>query len=224
MNRLNPKAPLNRATTLIFDLDGTLVDSRPGILACFRYAFQELERPAPSEDTLISSIGRPFRSAFHDLLNTSDPALVERAVTIYRSRYATTGLYEATLYAGIPDALSRLARESVYVATSKAAVYASRVIEHFGLARYFRHVYGPDLHGQPRDKASLVKQILLADGIKTGAVVIGDRSEDMEAARANGLSAIGVLWGYGSHDELLRAGAETVCATPAELVDVLRKT
>jgi len=93
---------------LIFDLDGTLIDSRPGILACFRHTFDELRVKGPSDAALTASIGQPFRQAMASLLKTTDADAIERAVAVYRERYATIGLYEASLYEGVPGLLAAL--------------------------------------------------------------------------------------------------------------------
>jgi phosphoglycolate phosphatase len=218
-----PAASHTRDATILFDLDGTLVDSRAGIVNCFRHAFEELDRPSPSEEMLVASIGQPFRRAFARFLDTSDEHLVERAVRFYRNRYAETGLYEAAVYEGVPEMLLALDGRTAYVATSKATVYASRIIRHFGLGRHFRGIYGPDLNGQPGDKTELLKHLFRTARISGHTVMIGDRADDMRAATANGCLALGVLWGYGSESELATAGAQTLCATPAELAEEIDK-
>jgi phosphoglycolate phosphatase len=202
--------------TFIFDLDGTLVDSKPGILACFQHMFAVLNRACPPDAVLASSIGLPFRQAVGHLLKTSDPSAIEQAVQIYRQRYATAGLYEAAVYGGVPEMLTAI-RGTAFVATSKAQVFAEQVLAHFGLAKRFRRICGPDVHGRPAEKDELLQQLLRAEGIDGHAVMIGDRSEDIRAAASNGLRGVGVLWGYGSERELMEAGAATVCTTPAEL-------
>ena len=216
-----PKVSQRRKAALLFDLDGTLVDSKPGIVRCFRYALDELQKPSPSEDVLVASIGQPFRPAFAGFLDTSDEHLIEQAVTLYRNRYGESGLYEATIYEGVPDMLLALDNQTAYIATSKATVYASRIIQHFGLARYFRNVYGPDLNGKLGDKTELVKHLLRTEQISGDAVMIGDRADDMLAAINNGCRAVGVLWGYGSKAELAGAGAQVLCGTPTELAKYL---
>jgi phosphoglycolate phosphatase len=219
-----PTTGHKREGTFLFDLDGTLVDSRAGIVNCFRHAFEELDKPSPSEEMLVASIGQPFRRAFAGFLDTSDEHLIEQAVRLYRNRYAETGLYEATMYEGVPEMLLALDGQTAYVATSKATVYASRIIGHFGLARHFRGVYGPDLHGQPGDKTELLEHLFRAAHISGKTVMIGDRADDMRAAINNGCLAVGVLWGYGSAPELATAGAQILCATPAELAEEIDKT
>jgi phosphoglycolate phosphatase len=204
------------AATLIFDLDGTLVDSKPGIVACFRHTFAALNRPCPSDDTLTASIGLPFRNAFAQLLDTMDAETIEQAVQIYRQRYAAVGWYEASVYEGVPATLAALGGPA-FIATSKAQVFAERVAMHFGLKKYFHGIYGPDLSGLPTGKVALVEQLLRTELIGGHAVMIGDRAEDMRAAARNGITGVGVLWGYGSERELRDAGAAAVCGAPSAL-------
>jgi phosphoglycolate phosphatase len=211
------------ALTPIFDLDGTLVDSKPGLLACFRHTFDVLRVDCPSDAVLTASIGQPFRQAMANLLNTTDPDAVERAVGIYRQRYSRVGLYEASVYDGVPELLAAVAAEATYLATSKAAAFAERVLTHFDLAKHFRGIYGPDLHGRPAGKIELIRELLRREPIAGRAVMIGDRAEDIHAGRANDISTVGVLWGYGAEHELVDAGAAAVCRTPDELASYLAR-
>jgi len=205
---------------VLLDLDGTLTDPRPGIVRCIRYALDRLARPCPSDDALATRIGPPLRGTFGTLLETSDPALIERAMGFYRERFADVGLYENQVYDGIPAVLDGLGRggRQLFVATSKPAVFAERIVRHFALDRHFAGVYGPDLDGRLGDKAELLAHLLTMERLAApGVVMVGDRHADVLAARANGVRAVGVLWGYGSREELLAAGADAVCAAPADL-------
>jgi phosphoglycolate phosphatase len=205
---------------LLFDLDGTLTDPRPGIVRCIRHALERLARPCPPEAALAACIGPPLRRTFGTLLATSDRQLIERAMALYRERFAEVGLYENEVYEGISSVLGDLGRggRRMFVATSKPAVFAERIGRHFALAHHFAGVYGPDLDGRFDDKADLLAHVLEREGLAAAAVVmVGDRDADVLAARANGVRAIGVLWGYGSRDELQGAGADAVCAVPGDL-------
>jgi phosphoglycolate phosphatase len=217
--RLAQEARVTSGVVLL-DLDGTLTDPRPGIVRCIRYALDRLARPCPSDDALATRIGPPLRGTFGTLLETSDPALIERAMGFYRERFADVGLYENQVYDGIPAMLDGLGRggRQLFVATSKPAVFAERIVRHFALDRHFAGVYGPDLDGRLGDKAELLAHLLTMERLAApGVVMVGDRHADVLAARANGVRAVGVLWGYGSREELLAAGADAVCAAPADL-------
>jgi phosphoglycolate phosphatase len=162
----------------------------------------------------------PLRGTFGALLATADPTLIERAMALYRERFAETGLYENEVYAGIPAMLEALAGAGrrLFVATSKPAVFAERIVRHFALHHHLAGVYGPELDGRLDDKGQLLAHVLAIEGLAAAAVVmIGDRAVDIAAAHANGVRSIGVLWGYGSRDELRDAGAHALCATPRDL-------
>jgi len=191
---------------LFFDLDGTLTDPRPGIVGSLRFALDQLAAPCPSDDVLASYIGPPLRGTFATLLGTNEADRIEEAMRLYRKRFADTGLYENRVYDGVPEMLERAgsAAKAVYVATSKPAIYAERIVRHFGLAQHFRKVYGPELDGRYEDKAELLAHILTREGVQPEvAIMIGDRAADVHAAKASGVRSIGVLWGYGSERELI---------------------
>jgi phosphoglycolate phosphatase len=204
---------------VLFDLDGTLIDPRVGIVRSLRHALERLARPCPPDEALTACIGPPLRSSFATLLATSDRCLIEQAMTLYRERFATAGLYENEVYDGVPPMLDALASQGpLFVATSKPVVFAERILRHFALDHFFQRVYGPDLDGRFDDKAQLLTHLLAAERLAgADCVMVGDRHADMTAARANGVRAIGALWGYGSADELHGAGADALCAAPSEL-------
>jgi len=209
---------------LMFDLDGTLTDPRPGIVGCIRFALDQLGSPCPGDDVLAGFIGPPLRATFATLLETTDTSRVEAAMDLYRQRFACSGLYENQVYTGVPRMLEQ-AREmamAMFVVTSKPAVYAERIVQHFGLDHHFGKVYGAELDGRREDKAELVAHLLASEGIDAeAAVMVGDRAADVRSAKANGVRSIGVLWGYGSEQELLDAGADVLCETPSELTALL---
>ena len=210
--------------TFLFDLDGTLTDPKPGIVGCLRFALDQLGVSCPGDDVLATFIGPPLRGTFAKLLDTSEVSRIEEAMTWYRQRFAATGLYENQVYAGIPEMLehARHGATAMYVATSKPTAYAELIVQHFGLDHHFRQVYGPELDGRREDKAELVAHLLASEGVDAqDAVMIGDREADVRAAKANGVRSIGVLWGYGSARELLDAGVDMLCKTPAELAEHL---
>ena len=211
---------------VLFDLDGTLTDPRPGIVRCMRYALDKLGAACPSGDVLASYIGPSLRGTFAALLETSDRELVDRAMTFYREQYGVTGLFENEVYDGIVPLLDhvRVAAASSFVATLKPKTYADRIVRHLGLAPYFAGVYGPDLDERTDDKVDLLAHLLASERVAPGhAVMIGDRAGDMVAARINGVRSIGALWGYGSEAELVEAGAESLCASPSELAACLAR-
>ena len=201
-----------------FDLDGTLTDPKPGITRSIQYALGRLDREVPSEDALTWCIGPPLHASLKKLLGADD--LVDRAVSLYRERFADIGLFENRVYPGVEETLSAVAGSGrrLFVATSKAEVYAERIIDHFKLRVYFEGVFGSELDGTRSDKTDLLGYALKTTGVDPSqAIMIGDRSHDMIGARNNKMTAVGVLYGYGSKQELLDAGAHHICATPQGL-------
>ena len=206
---------------LFFDLDGTLTDSRPGILASMRHALTSLGLAVPAEESLSRFIGPPTHEAFRELLDSDDPALNARTIAIYRERYAALGLFENSVYPGVADGLAALreAGFSLFVVTSKPEVFANTIIDHFELRSHFNRVYGSELNGERSNKAELIAHVLKREGLPAAdAWMIGDRLHDVLGAKRNGLRSAGVLWGYGSREELSRAGADTLFETMPELV------
>lgn len=205
---------------ILFDLDGTLTDPYEGIAACIRFALDRSGRPLPLDADFRPHIGPPLRSVFRALCETDDEAVVAAAIGFYRARFEPIGLYENRLYDGIPAMLERLGRARVlYVCTSKPALYARRIVAHFGLGGFFRAVYGSELDGTRADKAHLIAWLLEREVLSARTTaMIGDREHDVIGARANGVTPYGVLWGYGSEDELRAAGVAAGFATPADVV------
>lgn len=208
---------------IFFDLDGTLTDPKTGIVNCFRHALEQMGRTPPTDDDLARYIGPPIFDTFHALLGTADRAHVDRAVAHYRARFAEQGLYENLLYDGIPEALEALrnAGAALYLATSKPTVYAARIVEHFGIGKFFRDLYGSELDGTRGDKKELIAWILKRENISPDECrMVGDREHDAIGARANGVAPHGVLWGYGAEEELRAAGCVALYARPEELAEV----
>jgi len=208
----------------LFDLDGTLTDPREGITRCIAYALERMGREPPPLAQLTFAIGPPLRDSLATLLGTRERAEVERALALYRERFADVGLFENRPYDGIDAALQAIAATGtrLFVATSKPLVYAERIVRHFGLHAHFIAVHGCELDGTREDKRDLLAHLLPLHGIApANAVMIGDRGADMIAARHHGVHALGVLWGYGSRTELTDAGAQSFCASPRDLASAL---
>lgn len=214
----------NHTHTVLFDLDGTLTDPKPGITRCIQYALSELGYTPPNTEDLCWCIGPPMQQNFADLLQTTDLALIQQAMALYRDRYSTLGLFENSLYPGIPEILKSV-REAGYrmlVATSKPHVYAKRIVHHFSLSLLFDRVYGSELDGTHANKGELIRHILQIEQIVSAdAVMIGDRKHDMIGANQNHIRAIGVTYGYGSRQELETHGASAIVDTPAEIPSLL---
>src|ERR1700733_6616063 len=158
---------------IYFDLDGTLTNPKPGITRSIQYALRKLDNKAPSEDELTWCIGPPLHASLKKLTGTD--ALADQALLLYRERFSDVGLFENEAYAGIVDTLTTIAAtdQRMCVATSKPAVYAPRIVERFGLRRYFERVFGSELDGTRVDKRDLLRYALDETGVDAnGAIMI----------------------------------------------------
>ncbi|MDE2357633.1 MAG: HAD-IA family hydrolase [Alphaproteobacteria bacterium] len=201
---------------ILFDLDGTLVDSEPGIRASYRAVMRELGHD-PDRLDLTGLIGPPLEDGMAKVLAREGDTRVAEGVRLYREHYGREGLFETRLYPGIVDMLDRLAKDHarLFVATSKQTAFARRILEHLGLAPHFVAIQGAEPGGVER-KADVIGALLAAHDLPEPlTLMVGDRHHDVDGARAHGLATIGVLWGYGAREEL--AGAQWLVDRPAEL-------
>lgn len=205
-----------------FDLDGTLTDPQLGITTCIAQALRELQRPVPPQAELEDWIGPPLYDSFRDYLGSE--SLAHDAVTRYRARFSTVGLYENTVYPGIKNMLNKvaLAGNVLCIVTSKPRVFAEKIVQHFDIRSYFTAVYGSELDGRLSDKGELIAHAMREESADAGQVtMIGDRRHDIAGARKNAVRSVGVLWGFGSRAELEGAGADCICKSVAELPEQL---
>ncbi|MBR6994815.1 MAG: HAD hydrolase-like protein [Ruminococcus sp.] len=213
---------MKKFDTLLFDLDGTLTDSTEGILKCLAYALERMGYEVP-EDT-NKFLGPPLRQSLTEFLGMSMEQ-ADEAVRIFRERYSVVGLFENRVYDGIPGMLERLKSggKRLMVATSKAEIYAVRIFERFGLAQYFEIVGGAELDGSRDYKDEVIEYVLAKAGItdRSTVLMIGDRRQDVLGAHKTNIECMGILWGFGSMEELTQAGADYIARTPQEAADML---
>lgn len=210
--------------TLLFDLDGTLTDPKPGITRSVQYALRRLGIASDDLERLTPFIGPPLAESFRRYYNLPD-AEVERAIAYYREYFGKSGMYENAVYPGIPVLLDALMEQgrTLVVATSKPITYAERILAHFDLARFFTVIAGSELDGTRTAKAEVVEYALAAlpwmD--RAGCVMIGDREHDVLGARTAGIASIAVGYGYGTRQELEAARPTYLARTVAELATLL---
>ncbi|MCM2278116.1 MAG: HAD hydrolase-like protein [Oligoflexia bacterium] len=207
---------------LLFDLDGTLADPLEGFSNSLFHAFDKLGLERPSLETVKRCIGPPLHVSVPQVLGIEEPEAITRLIAAYRDHHGTTGLFQYRFYDGVDGALEALTRDRrLFVATSKPVQYARPILERFGKARYFEEIYGSELSGERSLKGELISHALRASALGAGeTIMIGDRKHDIIGAKANGLRAIGVTWGYGSEEELVGAGADWICRSWSELLAV----
>lgn len=208
---------------LLFDLDGTLTDSGPGITRSAQYALRALGIEAEDPDALGYFVGPPLSEVFGEQHGVTGERLT-LAVEKFREYFAAEGIHQNTVYPGIADMLTTLkaAGRQLYVATTKPLLLAHEVLGMFGLENYFVAVAGsPEGHvGLP--KGEVIETLLRAQGLNPAhAIMVGDRRHDVAGAKTHGMRCVGVLYGYGSRDELQDAGADYLAETPAALTSLL---
>ena len=209
---------------VLLDLDGTLSDSRPGIVACFRHTLLTLGHDPSGAGDLTWAVGPPIAVSLQRLLAPFGDDRVDEALTIYRAQYSATGLYDCAVYSGVRGMLDGLRDRGITmcIATSKRRDFAERVMDFLGLRTYVRGVYGAEPGGGLDRKQDLLAHILSVEHFAADeCVMLGDRMHDIEAAKANAIHSIGALWGYGGRPELEAAGADAIAASPAEVVPLV---
>lgn len=212
--------------TILFDLDGTLTDPGIGITNSILYALGEMGMEQPPREALYRFIGPPLVEEFQKVYGVSkDTSLA--IVKQFQVYFADRGIYENSMYDGIPSMLERLKQAGCHLvlATSKPEVFACRVLEHFDLMRFFDAVAGSTMDETRTAKAEVIAYALEKSGAdREHAVMVGDRKHDVAGAKANGLRSLGVLYGYGSRQELVEAGADLLAETVPDVAKVLLET
>lgn len=213
--------PSSPDTVLLFDLDGTLADSAPGIVAGFRFALATVGAPEPDGDLTTVVVGPPMIDTFRRI--GLDEEQAQAGVAAYMDFYRTgEGWKRSSLFDGVPGMLDGLAGRRLAVATSKNEGVAQRMLTHFGVADRFEVIAGASDDGSRRAKADVVASALERLGVAAGdpALLVGDRLHDVEGAAEHGLPTVVAGWGYGTREET--AGARWRAETVAELEDLLR--
>ena len=216
---------------VFFDLDGTLVDSAEGITRSVEFALEHFGIRPQSREELYSFIGPPLVDSFMRYCGF-DRERAGEAVDVYRQRYATVGVHENTAYPGIHALLKELSQNGFIccLATSKPEVFANIVVDDMGFRPYLKHIFGAELddaEGRKRKQRTAKDEVIayaleqLGSPDKASVLMVGDRRHDIEGARANGIDSCGVLFGFGSREELENAGAAYIAASPEDIIGIV---
>lgn len=214
----------NSKNTILFDLDGTLTDSGEGIVNSFKYTLKAYNINDYDEKMLNKYIGPPLNDAMREIFCCGD-AKAREAIEKYREYYKSKGIFENRLYDGIEPLLRSLARDNrkIILATSKAEVFAVKILDRFNISQYFMSVAGSELDGSRIKKDEVIRYALGKAGIEDlkSVIMVGDREHDILGARDTGIDSIGVLYGYGNYEELKNAGASVIVESVKDLHKVL---
>ncbi len=205
---------------LFFDLDGTVINSEDGIFNAVEYAIRKMGFKPQKRSELLHYIGPPLARTFSSDYNL-DAETAMQTVNAYREYYSVKGIFECRLYDGVKEMLEKLHESHTLVlATCKPTVMATRILEHFALSDLFTLISGPELDGTRGEKDEVVAYAMEKLAIKnpSDVLMIGDRRDDVCGAKKCGIESAGVLWGFGTREELTTAGADYLLATPQDAV------
>ena len=210
--------------TVFFDLDGTITDSKPGILKCIRHALDAKGVPY-TEEQLDQMVGPPFRVSMRDILGVTDTAIIEDMIRLYRGEYEVSGWRDCTVYPGMRELFARLKEGGIRlaVATSKPLRFTVMMLDGLELSRYFDFIGGAESDSSRDSKIAVIRYVMENLGMRSpeGALMVGDRLYDMDGAKQAGMHSAGVLWGYGGREELIAHGADYLFSSPEKLGDFL---
>ncbi len=205
--------------SILFDLDGTIINSQEGITNCIRYVFEYWDMPQPPIEDLLCFIGPPLKYSFTKYYGF-DEEKTKISVGKYRERFDKIGIFECELYAGVRELIQSLHGKgyTLYLASSKPERACERIIEHFHLESYFDGIFGSTLDGRISTKEQVLEYLFETTGIdRKETILIGDTKFDAIGAREAGISCLGVTYGFGSREELEREGVVALCDTAAEV-------
>jgi len=209
---------------ILFDLDGTISDSNEGITKGVQATLAHFGIDIVDRTELLRYIGPPIRETLSTQFGLTSEQ-VDEAMVIYGKYYSEKGLYENVLYDGVCDTIRELKRRGkvIALATSKAQVFAERILEYFGIADCFAHICGGELSGYSTKKSDVMRRALDNCGVADlhDAIIIGDRKYDIIGAKETGIASIGVLYGFGDYDELRDAGADWIVEDIADVLEIL---
>ena len=208
---------------LLFDLDGTLTDSKEGIVNSVKNALNHFKITVKDEEELNRFIGPPIWDTFPKFYNFNEDE-TKIAVEKFREYFREKGIFENKLYSGIEDLLNELYKtdKRIFLATSKPEVFAIKVLKHFNLDKYFTYIYGATLDNSRAKKGEIIEYILKEHNLKIEeTIMVGDRAEDIIGANENNIDSIGVLYGYGDYEELSKVGATYIVEDIKELGEKL---
>lgn len=207
----------------LFDLDGTLTDPGIGITNSVMHALEKFNIHVSDRKELYPFIGPPLVDSFEKYFGFDEKQALQ-AVEYYREYFREDGIFENVVYEGIPEMLGELKNRGAIVAlaTSKPYEFSVRILDHFDLHQYFDFVGAATMDGRISRKADVISHLIdkLGENEKSSILMIGDRDQDIDGANANGLQSAGVLWGYGSREELMDAGADYIVSAPSDIVNI----
>ena len=208
---------------VLFDLDGTLTDPFEGITNSIVYALKKFEIEVEDKRVLLPFIGPPLFNSFRDIYGFS-ASDAEKAVKFYREYFAEKGIFENRVYEGILPMLQSLEADgkTLILATFKPEPFAEKIVKHFEIDRYLKHIAGATFNLERSEKSDVIRYALEKAAVNnlSETIMVGDRKYDISGAKANGIKSLGVLYGYGTKEELLDAGADFLANSPQDIIEI----
>lgn len=215
----------DRIENILFDLDGTLTNPKEGIINSILYALKKLNIQESNVNELTNFIGSPLRVSFIDRYKLSEN-MADQAVNNFREYFSTRGLFENELYWGVTALLKSLSSQNykLYVATSKPTVFATQILKHFDLDKYFIEITGSNLDNTRLDKTEILSNIVSNHNLQTNkSIMVGDRKYDLIGAKNNSIKTMGVTYGYGSLQELTLHSPDYIVNNCLEIESIFLK-
>ena len=214
-----------RYQTVVFDFDGTVADTAQGIFESVQYALQKMALPAASEQTLRRFIGPPLPFSFREYIGLSETD-AQQAVLFYRENYGTQGKFKLVFYDGIPELLRTLRASGVKtcLASAKPDRFIQQILKHFHAEDWFDCAEGMPMQEQSADKSGIIRDVVQKAGaaLNDQVLMVGDTKFDILGAKELGIAGLGVLYGYGSAEELQESGADYIVREPHEILSIVR--
>ncbi len=214
-----------RYQTVVFDFDGTVADTAQGIFESVQYALQKMELPPAKIETLRRFIGPPLPYSFQEYIGLSQTD-AQRAVLYYRENYGTVGKYKLYFYNGIPELLRTLRKSGVYtcLASAKPDRFIQQILDHFDARSWFDCAEGMPMQEQSADKSGVIRDVVdrVGASLDERVLMVGDTKFDILGAKELGIAGLGVLYGYGTAEELKQSGADYIVQTPEEIGRIVK--
>lgn len=214
---------MQKYDTVIFDFDGTVADTGDGVFSSVRYALDKLGLSQPSEEEIRTFLGPPLDFSFRNVCKLDDET-IEEAIRLYRTFYPEKGVYMFTLYDGMTELFKSLSDKGIKIAiaSAKPEVFLKTAVSHAGIERFVGFVGGTTLENKDTSKASVIKRAMEAVGAEPDkTLMVGDRCFDINSAKEVGIKSIGVLFGYGTKEELSQSCADYLVNSPDEILKII---
>ena len=212
-----------KKTDILFDLDGTIIDSKTGIANCITTSLSHFGYQAPAHHQLDWCIGPPLHESFRILTGSSNDEHIDEIVSYNRTIYSSVGMFDCIIYDDMLDVIKTLAiSKNIFIATSKPRLYAEQILAHLKIDQFFNKIYGSEFDGRLEQKTDLLQHIIDQENLNVAScVMVGDRKYDIIGAQAHNMDVIGVKWGFAGPQEFEQYKPSVICNSPKDLLSII---